>query len=391
MLGRKKSFIGFPALFVLERRAHLLVHLRRMTSKDGAEPRRIGGMRMSIRVLCFLTSATGPIVAGLLAGCGGSIGAPSASAPLTPVSIVPAWMQPAGAKRLHLYERLVPAKKLTHLIYAVGADGIAGYPDPNEKNEPPTCTLGSASNPLDYVDGFGTDAKGNVTVPYYSKGGYELTVFGPNCGKRLWSAPVTSGQPADAYAANAASTSVLVGELADSSTNAGALIICSKSGGCGAPFSNSAVTGYGGGVAMAKDGDCWLSAEKQSFSGFVLVYFKGCAGSGTVATGTLNTDYGGLFIDTKGNLGSIDLTGKLYVYNGCTPACKLLSTSTLEGESIFSGLDKTGREFVVGDYENSEVDVYSYSPANGATYSYSFNNGLSDVEAAHFAPALRNK
>jgi hypothetical protein len=344
------------------------------------------------------------VAAGLLAGCSGSnLGQslPNAGpqsqiargAHFTPASMVPAWLQPAGLNRLHAIINPDKKKKSAGLIYASQFYGsqVLGYPSPNKGNSGPSCTLGTSSNPLDDVNGFGTDSKGNVMVPADTSSGFELAVFSPKCGSSLWTASVTSGQPADAYATNATS-SALVGEIIDDSTDAGALMICSKASGCGTPFSNSAVTGYGGGVTMAKDGDCWLSAEKASFSGFVLVYFKGCTGSGEVATGTSNEYYGGLFIDSKGNLGSVDLSGTLYVYSGCNPACTLVSTSTLHGESIFGGLNKKGNMLSLGDYGNSEVDVYTYSPTKGATYSYSFNTGLTsgdDSEAAHFAPSLK--
>lgn len=345
------------------------------------------------------------VAAGLLAGCSGSnLGSslPNAGsqsqiargAHVAPASMVPAWMQPAGMKRLRLDDVIIPDKhkKKAGMIYASQfyESQVLGYPSNNKSNKGPTCTLGSSSSPLDYVNGFGTDSKGDVLVPADTSAGYTFTVFGPKCGAALWSASVSSGQPADAFASNATS-SALVGEIVDDSTGGGAVMICSKASGCGTPFTNSAVTGYGGGVAMAKNGDCWLSAEKVSFSGFVLVYFKGCTGSGEVATGTSNTYYGGLFIDKKGQLGAIDLSGSLYVYSGCNPACTLVSTSSLHGESIFGGLNKKGTLFTAGNYGNSEVDVYTYSPTKGVTYSYSFNSGLTsgeDSEAAHFAPNI---
>jgi hypothetical protein len=354
------------------------------------------------------TSAIVTIVtAGLLAGCSGSnLGSslPSAGprsqiardASVTPVSMIPAWMQPAGVKRLRLNDVIIPnkQKKSIGLIYASEFYGeqLYGYPNPNSNNGAPTCELGSASNPLEDVNGFGTDTKGNVMVPYFSGSGYRLTVFKPNCGKSLWSASVTNGQPADAYATNA-SRRVLVSEIVNDSRDAGALVFCSKKSGCGTPFANPSITGYGGGVAMAKNGDCWLSAESASFTGFVLAYFKGCSGSGEVATGTSNAYYGGLFVDKQGNLGSIDLSGYLYVYKGCNPACTLLSKSVLQGESIFGGLDKKGTSFVAGDFANNDVDIYSYSATKGLTYSYSFNNSLQsggDDETAQYAPTNQN-
>jgi hypothetical protein len=347
-------------------------------------------MRLLTSALCTLAAA------GLLAGCSGA-GSTSSSLPtVEKVNLIPAWMRPAGIAPLHLNARALKEKKSKSLIYADAYYGatLGGYPDPNKDNDPPTCTLGSSSNYLDYVNGFGTDPAGDTMIPALtpSGGGYfSINVFKPNCGALAWDETFSSGDPVDAATnAKSAVTGTVLVSL-ENSKGEGELVFCSQSGGCGTPFGSSSVTGYGGGVAIAKNGDCWLSAESASFSGFVLVYFKGCTGSGQAATGTSNKYYGGLFIDTKGNLGSIDLSGSLYVYSGCNPACTLLSSSTLEGESIFGGLDEKGVTFATGDYANSDVDVYSYSPS-GVKYEYSFNSGMTpgdDQEAAHFAP--RNK
>jgi hypothetical protein len=371
---------------------------------------------MEVSPLRFFNSAIGAAVAiGLLAGCSASnLGPANSSLPNTqqesrarglahaPLSLVGAWMLPAGIKRLHLDTHIVPAKKSkASLIYASNfyQEHVWGFPNPNTSNGPASCTLGTASVPLEYVNGFGTDPKGNVMVPGYTgqdNGYLSINVFAPNCGSLVWQAEVDTGQPADAYSSNGATGTVLVGELADYDNNDyGAAVLCSQSSGCGTPITNSSITGYAAGVAMAKNGDCWISGATSTTSGFVLVYFPGCSGSGEVATGTSNQSYGGLFIDTKGHLGSVDAANAtLYVYSGCNPACTLVSTSTLEGESIFGGLDKKGKNLALGDFENQQVDVYSYSPTQGATYSYSFNNGLAsgsqnDVETGHFAP--RNK
>jgi hypothetical protein len=123
-----------------------------------------------------------------------------------------------------------------------------------------------------------------------------------------------------------------------------------------------------------------------------LVYWKGCKGKGAVATGTKNAAFGGLFFDTKGNLVSIDATGPLYVYSGCNPKCKVVSSSTLKGASIFGNLNQKGDEVAIGDVANNDVDVYKYAPT-GVKYLYSFNNGLEGtgyIEAAGFSPTNKS-
>lgn len=338
------------------------------------------------------------VAAAVLAGCSGpGTAPPSSSLPAARAiarSLVPPWMHPAGIARLHLNDRIFPAKKKSTLIYAsaFSGDQVFGFSNPNNGNAPPTCTLGTSSNYLASVNGFGVDTRGDVMIPAdtpHDNGNFSINVFKPNCGALAWQAETEAAQPEDAYSVDALRGNVLVGELQSGTQGTGAVVLCTKKSGCGVPLTNPAVTGFGGGVAMAKNGDCWLAAEQQAFEGFVLVYFKGCSGAGEVATGTSNSYYGGLFLDTTGNLGSIDLGGTLYVYRGCNPVCTLVSSSPLHGESLFGGLDASGKHFVVGDDSNTEVDVYAYAPGAGATYQYSFNNGLyysNSVEAAHFAP-----
>lgn len=304
------------------------------------------------------------------------------------LTLVPAWARPAGVAKLHLND-ISPdhKKKAKGLIYAGEFYGttVYGYPNPDNTNKPASCTLTGLAD----VNGFSADAKGNTAIPAYVSGTYlSVNVFAPNCGKLLWSATDSAGQPADSFGTND-TAQVLVGEIANYTTGGGAVLICSKASGCGTPNAPSGI-GYGAGVAMAKNGDCWLSAENASFSAFELFYFKGCKGTGQVATGTSNAYYGGLFIDTKGNLGSFSYAdSKLYVYKGCAPACTLVSSSTLHGESLFGGLDKKGKTMAAGDFSNGSVDVYKYS-SSGVTYQYSITNGLSsslDVEAGIPAPS----
>jgi hypothetical protein len=365
-------------------------------------------MRLSTSALCTVVAVA------LLAGCSG-LGSTNPSLPtgsqsqnahthFKNVSVMPPWMHPAGIARLRLTDRIVPNDATG--IYASEFDGfqVFGYADPNDQNYPPSCTLGTTSNFLASVNGFGVDTKGDVMVPAYTpndSGADSINVFAKDCGGLRWQAPVANAQPTDAFADNAANrnSTIYVSLLLNDSTEAGGLVRCDESGGCGNPFSNAAVTGYGAGVAEeVRNGkpDCWLAAGTQSFSGFVLIYFPKCKGHGEVATGTQNQYYGGLFFDSQGQLGSIDLSGTLYVYKGCDPHCHLVGSSPLQGQSVYGGLNAAGNELAVGDVANSDVDVYSYNPdpsgsgSNGLlNYEYSFNNGLTpgfDEEAAHFAP-----
>jgi len=321
-----------------------------------------------------------------LAACSG--GAGSAGSPLPSAAAqanIPRQIPAVGIRSLGLDARIVPATK-SNLIFAAAEtqEDVDGWPNPNKSNSVPTCAIGAPYEDLEVEYGFGVDPYGYLVVPTYNDGAPFVSVWKPNCGARVWQAnlPSNSG-PADAYSNNAATGLVAVALLSPAG-----VVLCSQSSGCGTESTYAGLS-EAISVAMADDGDCWLDANTHT-SEFVLVYFHKCTGSGQLATGTMNQLTGGLFIDTHGNLGSIDTDGVLYVYSGCKPACSLVSQSTLIGDPELGGLDAKGENLVVGDINDwPKIDVYSYSPTSGATYSYSFNNEVGYSWAAHFSP--RNK
>ena len=363
----------------------------------------------------YFTSALCTAVGvGLLAACGGNLSGQSGSVPSlispsraeqannrTPISLVAPWMRATGIQRLHLGMAFPDKKKkpagglygsefYSNLSEAEGL--INGYPNPNSKNSAPTCTIDGYA-----INGWGIDLQQNLILPSASDATSEPSInvyAGPKlCGKLLGSIADTNGQASDAKSFDATKDSIYVGEILSTSTKVGDVLICSlKTSSCGAPVTNSSITGYGGGIVADTKGDCWMSAATSATSGFVLVYWKGCKGAGAVATGTKNAGFGGLFFDAKGNLVSIDVTGALYVYSGCDPKCKVVSSSTLQGDSIFGNLNQKGNEVAIGDVTNSDIDVYKYAPT-GVKYLYSFNNGLDGTtytEAAGFSPTNKN-
>ena len=363
----------------------------------------------------YFTSALCTAVGvGLLAACAGNMSGQSGSVPSlmspsrverannrTPISLVAGWMHATGIQRLHLGMAFPDKKKKpAGVLYASEfysnlseAEGlINAYPNPNSKNGPPTCTISGYA-----INGWGVDLQQNLILPAASDGSSEPSInvyAGPKpCGKLLGSIADTNGQASDAKSFDATKDSIYVGEILATSTSVGDVLVCSlKTSSCGPPVTNSAITGYGGGIAADTKGDCWMSAATSTTSGFVLVYWKGCKGKGAVATGTKNAGFGGLFFDAKGNLVSIDVTGALYVYSGCDPKCKLVSSSALKGDSIFGNLNQKGDEIAMGDVANSDVDVYKYAPT-GLKYLYSFSNGLNGstyTEAAGFSPTNKS-
>jgi hypothetical protein len=146
------------------------------------------------------------------------------------------------------------------------------------------------------------------------------------------------------------------------------------------------------GVALAKNGDCWGSASNSA--GFAtMTYFKHCSGSGQAATGWKNTYYGGLDIDSRGNIVAVDaFVPQLWIYHGCNPHCRVVGGPfPLHGDTVFGHLNRTSTQWVGGDYQNGMLDVYKYSES-ALTYEYSISNGLNigdDVEGAAFAPASK--
>lgn len=359
-------------------------------------------MRFSTSLLCTAVGVA------LLAGCSGNLSGQNTSIPNmqsqqaraaghAPVSLVSAWMLPSGEQRLHLAEGSSQGDaKAAGGIYgsefygdaSLGEGAINGYPNPDSKNVKPTCSINGYA-----INGWGIDLKGNLILPSADSASGEPTVnvyAGPKlCGKLIGQIADTTGQASDAKSFDATKDSVYVGEIVNSTSSVGDVLICTlKKHSCGAPVTSSAITGYGGGVAVNSKGDCWMSAGTYTTSGFVLVYWKGCKGSGKVATGTKNGALGGLFFDTKGNLVSIDVTGSLYVYSGCDPKCTLVSSTALKGASIFGNLNAKGNQVAIGDVTNSDIDVYSYAPS-GIKYMYSFNSGLNGTgytEAGGFDP-----
>jgi hypothetical protein len=110
----------------------------------------------------------------------------------------------------------------------------------------------------------------------------------------------------------------------------------------------------------------------------------------------LADDVNGIGSDPLGNLiipgamGSIDaFSNTLYVYHGCKLTCTLVGGPfALQGLSVFGNLNGSGTKLALGDYSNSDVDVYSYTPT-GISYLHSVNTGLTPgdtIVSGIFAP-----
>lgn len=316
----------------------------------------------------------------LLGGC--AAGVPDSSV------LVPSGMQRA--------ERAAPnAAKRGIYLSSYDGSSIYGFKSNYKRGDGPMCTLytGQVS-----INGITADPTGSLIVPQ-NNGGLVNVYQGPEmCGPLRGSFTDPYGQPANAASLNAATGRIAVADIVGTAGSSGNLAVCTLNAGCTEKLEPQ-LTGYALGVALAKNGDCWLTTENKDLTAAGMTYWPGCTGSGEPVTGFKNTSYGGLSIDARGNLVSVDFqggkTGQLWVYAGCNPACTVVGGPfTLAGEPYFGALSAKGNTF--GTMESQEfpyggtVDIYSYTPTK-VTYKYSFASGFAPFSVPTgfaFSPAL---
>lgn len=248
-----------------------------------------------------------------------------------------------------------------------------------------------------YINDIAADPAGNLIVPQGDPS--IVNVYrGPGiCGPLLGSVSDPYGQPAGAASLNAATGTIAVADVQGPQSSSGNVAICTLKAGCTRELTNPNITGLAVGIAMAKNGDCWLSSENASFTGTALTYWAHCTGSGEAATGFLNSSYGSLSIDKHGNLVAVDFqggtTGQLWVYSGCNPACNVVGGPfPLTGQPWYGALNARGNTFGVMETSlyGGTVDIYSYTPTKVA-YKYSFASGFAIFAAPEgfaYSPAL---
>ncbi len=297
-----------------------------------------------------------------LSACGGG----ERSAGLAPLPGAPASRQVAAGLYVADFEQ--PA--------------VFGYASNNQKNDPPICRLLTK-----YSNGVAVDGHGNLIVP--ATFNYTISVFaGPAmCGPLLGAVRDPYGLPSDAASNDAANGKIVVANFDGlSGSGDGNVAICTLAAGCTTRLASPHLDVVAG-VAIAPNGNCWASAS-DSAGKPTLLYFKGCSGAGTVASGFRNSGYGGLDIDNGGNLVSIGF-GSLYVYKGCDPKCSLVGGPfALRGAVLYGHLNEKNTAFAVGNASDATVDVYKYG-RRSLTFWYSFDNGFGpsdDVEGAAYNP-----
>jgi len=309
----------------------------------------------------------------------------------TPVNVVASKYMPKKLQPMR-GRRATSTEMRGIYVSAFGATNLWGFTKNNSGNAPPICTV----SPTTSNNSIGVDNTGNLMVPNAFSG---VAVYGgPSmCGPLLGTITDSFGQAADASSVNAATGTIVVGNIFDNSGAPGSVSVCTLAGGCTANLTNASMEEVAG-VVINSAGDCWASAVDPSGVP-VLIYFAGCTGGGVVATGFTNGYYGGLDIDNKGNLVATSLFGPSFslpstvnVYSGCNPACTELSSSPLAGESIFGHVGKQNERFVTTDLETASVEVYSYK-SSGLSLLYSFTGGIpcstDECEAAAYDPSSK--
>ncbi|HEX3458493.1 MAG TPA: hypothetical protein VHR97_11115 [Candidatus Baltobacteraceae bacterium] len=335
----------------------------------------------------FTSAVCAAIAICLFAGCAGNMG-PNSTAPLglspqvrnAPISVFDDVAPPRAVSIVH--SLMLPDKK-TKLpnkgtyVSEFNTTSLLGYAANNKKNGGPICTIDGVA----FVNDLGVDGTGNLMVPNPGEttGGEALNIHqGPTmCGKLIGSISDPFGQPSDATSPNALTGQIALGNLVGNGSTAGSLSICTFKGGCTVNLTNSNYF-HVGGVGMSNAGDCWIDVKTSASGGVELVYYKGCAGSGTIASGFKQTYYGGIDIDKSGNLVIIDdMAEDVYIYRGCDPTCTVVGGPfALKGESFWGKLNFANNQFTAAERTNGVVDVYSYS-TKSIKFLYSYDSGLS--------------
>jgi hypothetical protein len=341
---------------------------------------------MKVSILCCRALSFCALAA-LLAGCGGSqppIAAPGAMPQTTTLATYTLTRSVFG---------IAAPDSAKGGIYASenlsSGTGVFGYPNNDRSNRPPTCSENAASTYDIAVDG-----QGNLIVPNSLN---TITIFkGPNmCGPKLGSFHTIwdDDYPVDATSTDAVSGTIAVGVVQDAATGVGSIELCTLKSGCKGNLLYGYQMNAVFAVAMNKRGDCWASSAEPT----ALTYFKGCSGSGQLATGYANPSAGGLDIDKNGNLVAISCSvvscsaPTLYVYSGCKPKCKKIGGPfSLQGTSLYGHLNEDSSRFAAADYQYGQIDIYEYTPRS-IRYMYSFNNGLSAGERMGAAYNPRSK
>jgi hypothetical protein len=305
----------------------------------------------------------------------------------------PDWARGETSPPFHRVAAPDSAKRGIYVSSFAGTS-IYGFRSNYKQGFGPMCTLYTGQV---FVNLIAADPLGNLVVPQNNR--RLVKVYqGPNmCGPLLGSLQDPYGQPANAASFNAATGTILVADIESKRGSSGNLAVCSLTSGCTQKLEPK-FTGVALGVALAKNGDCWLVTENAAFTAAGMTYWRGCSGPGELVTGFKNTSYGSLSIDRHGHLVAVDFkgggSGQLWVYSGCNPACTVVGGPfALEGQPVSGALNATGENFGTIESEfpyGGTIDIYKYTPTK-LTYAYSFDSSFAPVsspEGFAYSPAL---
>jgi hypothetical protein len=343
------------------------------------------------RIARAILAATAPALV-ILSGCAG--GSPSAA------GAIPYSREFEGNGAAPFHRTPAPdAAKSGIYVSALNDVLVFGFKSNYRRGRGPMCTIYTGRI---YPRGIAADAHGNLIVTRTFDD--SVAVYrGPGvCGRKLGEFRDPYGPPMTVASLNAATGTIVLGNAhfrGHLGRDVGGVVICTLQRGCTEKLKSPNITGYAWGVALAKNGDCWLTSENSGSTGAAMTYWKGCTGVGQPVTGFQNAWYGSLSIDKQGNLVSIDFlggaSGQLWVYSGCNPACTLVGGPfALEGNPLVGALNATGDTF--GVIETSAVtlggyvDIYKYTPTK-LTYEYSFDSSFAPVAdpiGFAYSPAL---
>jgi hypothetical protein len=292
-------------------------------------------------------------------------------------------------------------------VSAVYDTSIFGFRSNYKRGRGPMCTIYTG---LVAPNGLAADPGGNLIIPRQADD--TVAVYGgPDmCGTELGEVRDPYGLPINAASLNAATGTIAVANFSNRGhleRHIGSLVLCTLKRRCTKRLSSSNITGHAFGVAVAKNGDCWLTSETAGYSGAAMTYWPGCSGPGEAATGFINASFGSLSIDKNGNLVSVDViggssaTGQLWVYSGCNPGCTVVGGPfPLHGNPFQGALNAKGDTFRVmetnlayggNNSQGGTVDIYGYSPTK-LTYKYSFPSSLAppaNPKGFAYSPALQ--
>lgn len=310
-------------------------------------------MRMVLSSTSYAVYAC--VMAAILGGCGSSTQSP--------------YFPAVGPLSVHRIVSPDVAKKGIYVSASYGT-AVAGFSGTNK-----ICQIHTGKVDINAI---GVDTEGNLMIPFGK--GSEVHVYrGPGlCGGEIGKVHDPYGQAANAASLNAPTGKIVVVNLVTSSK--GNVVVCTLKGGCTTKLDPNP-HGEPLGVAMAKNGDCWVaSGSGPPLYTPYLTYWHGCTGKGKAATGLRNEYTGGLSIDKDGNLVSVSFggsTGQLWVYSGCNPTCKVVGGPfALQGNVVLGSVNHQSDLFGGMEQPSGQVGIWEYSPKK-LTFKYAFSSGFS--------------